>query len=73
VGRKNLGPKKPSLAVARDGGYHCVPIIILEARAISGQRLRLGFSQSNSERHSQRRATRHAVYQVSQNPFHTPL
>lgn len=36
-------------------------IIVFEARAISGRRLRQAFSQSNSDQNSQRRATRHAV------------
>ena len=48
-------------------------IIVFEARAISGRRLRQGFSQSKSDQNSQRRATRHAVYQESQNSLHTPL
>ena len=55
--------------------YLCafMAIIVFEARAISGRRLRQGFPQSNSDRNSQKRATRHAVYQESQNSFHTPL
>jgi hypothetical protein len=46
-------------------------IIVFEARATSGRRLRQGFPQSNSDRNSYRRATRHAVYQESQNSLHT--
>jgi len=47
-------------------------IIVFEASAISGRRLRQGFPQSNADAHSHGRATRHPVYQGSQNSFHTP-
>ena len=38
-------------------------IIVFEASAISGRRLRQGFPQSNADAHSHGRATRHPVYQ----------
>src|SRR6185295_5836270 len=48
-------------------------IIVFEAQAISGRRLRQGSSQSNSGHNWQRRATPHAVYQERQNSLHTLL
>src|SRR4029078_13028360 len=65
----------PTLRTGRCSAAPCffLAIIIFEARAISGRRLRQGFSQSNSDQNSQRRANRHAVCQESQNSLHTPL